>query len=200
MKQKKVIIFFLSFGVVAVLLVLNLGAHIRDTWQKPDKVLEVIGVKPGMVIGEPGAGRGYFTLKLARKVGPAGKIYANDIVQSYLDTIKDKARKEKLANIVTIKGEVTEPLFPEGELDMVFMSLVLHDLTQPAAFLKNLKPSLKPNAPLVILERSPEKTNDTSGHFWKREKILKTVKAAGYKLDRIETFLPKDNIYIYYVE
>ena len=82
----------------------------------------------------------------------------------------------------------------------VLMSLVLHDLTRPVAFLKNLKPSLKPNAPLVILERSPEKTNPDSVHFWKREKILKTVEAAGYKLDRIETFLPRDNIYIYYAE
>lgn len=195
---KKPIIFLLLTGLL-LLPALNPGAHVRDTWQKPDNVLEVIGVRPGMVIGEPGAGRGYFTLKLARKVGPTGKIYANDIVQKYLDTIEEKTREEGLTNIVTIKGKVADPLFPKGRLDMVFMSLVLHDLTQPVAFLKNLEPSLKPNAPLVILERSPEKTYDSS-HFWKQEKILKTVKAAGYKLDRIETFLPRDNIYIFYAE
>jgi len=188
-----------------LLAALNLGAEFwdwesRDTWQKPGKVLEVVGVKPGMVIGEPGAGKGYFTFKLARKVGPTGKIYANDIIKKYLDSIKKKTRKEGLTNIVTVKGKVTDPLFPRGQLDMVFMCYVLHHLTQPVAFLKNLRPGLKPNAPVVILEQDPGKTNSTTGHFWKQEKILETVKAAGYKLDRIETFLPRDNIYIYYAE
>ena len=194
--------FLLIFLLLAAL---NLGAgdwdwQSRDTWQKPNKVLETVGVKPGMVIGEPGAGQGYFTLKLARKVGPTGKIYANDIIKKYLDSIKKKARKEGLTNIVTIKGKETDPLFPGGQMDMVFMCLVLHDLTRPVAFLKNLKPCLKPNAPLVIIEQDPEKTGSTSGHFWQQAKILETVKAAGYKLDRIETFLPRDNIYFYYAE
>lgn len=172
----------------------------RDSHQQPDKVLEVIGVKPGMVIGEPGAGKGYFTLKLARKVGPTGKIYANDIAQKELDILKSKVEKEGLTNVVIIKGNVTDPLFPEGQLDMVFMSYVLHDLSKPVPFLENLKPGLKANAPLVILERDPEKYDKTSWHFWKKGKVLKTVKAAGYRLDRIETFLPRDNIYIFYAQ
>jgi ubiquinone/menaquinone biosynthesis C-methylase UbiE len=182
-----------------ILPVLILGAESRDTWQQPDKVLEVIGIKPGMVIGEPGAGRGYYTFRLARKVGPTGKIYANDIVESKLNTIKKRAKREGFTNIVTIKGEVKDPLFPVNELDMVFMSYVLHDLDRPTAFLKNLRAYLKPDTPLVILEQAPEKTGET-WHFWKKGKILKTVNAAGYRLERIETFLPKDNIYFFYME
>jgi ubiquinone/menaquinone biosynthesis C-methylase UbiE len=182
------------------LAVSNLWADSRDTWQQPGKVMEVIGVKPGMVIGEPGAGRGYFTFKLARKVGPTGKIYANDIVDSYLDTIKEKSQKVGLKNIVTILGKVEDPLFPKGELDMVFMCYVFHHLEKPVAFLKNLKPSLKPNAPLVILEQDPEKSPGATGHFFYREKVLKLVKAGGFKLIRTETFLTKDNIYIYQAE
>ncbi len=183
-----------------VLVVPSLWAESRDTWQQPEKVMEVIGVKPGMVIGEPGAGRGYFTLKLARKVGPTGKIYANDIVESSLKTIKEKSQKAGLKNIVTIKGKVEDPLFPKGELDMVFMSYVFHHLEKPVAFLENLKLSLKPNALLVILEQDPKKSPSAAGHFFYREKVLRLVKAGGYKLVRIETFLPKDNIYIYQVE
>lgn len=177
----------------------HLGAERRDTWQQPDKVLEVIGVKPGMVIGEPGAGKGYFTFKLARKVGPRGKIYANDIAEEDLGIIKKRARREHFSNIVTLLGEIEDPLFPPGEMDMVFMSYVLHDLERPVPFLKNLKPCLKPHAPLVVLEQAPEKTGNT-WHFWKKEKILKTVQAAGYRLDRMETFLLRDNIYVFYVE
>lgn len=206
MKKVNVIQAILFFGLA--LLVFSLALHAeyeyekphRDSYQKPDKVLEVIGVKPGMVIGEPGAGKGYFTLKLARKVGPTGKIYANDIAQKELDILKSKVKKQGLTNVVIIKGKLTDPLFPEGQLDMVFMSYVLHDLSRPVPFLENLKPSLKANAPLVILERDPEKYDKTAWHFWKKEKILKTVKAAGYRLDRIETFLPRDNIYIFYAQ
>jgi ubiquinone/menaquinone biosynthesis C-methylase UbiE len=202
--MKKANIIQVTLFPVLALLVFGLALHAkyeyqhRDSYQKPDKVLEVIGVKPGMVIGEPGAGKGYFTLKLARKVGPTGKIYANDIAQKELDILKSKVKKQGLTNVVIIKGKVTDPLFPEGQLDMVFMSYVLHDLSRPVTFLENLKPSLKANAPLVILERDPEKYTKTAWHFWKKEKVLKTVKAAGFRLDRIETFLPRDNIYIFY--
>ena len=187
----------LGLGLMAALL--PLGAEERDTWQQPEKVLQVIGVKPGMVIGEPGAGRGYFTFKLARKVGPQGKIYANDIAGQELEIIKRRAVREGFTNIVICKGEIEDPLFPPGVMDMVFMSYVLHDLERPLPFLKNLKSCLKPGAPLVVLEQAPEKTGNT-WHFWKREKILKTVQAAGYRLDHIETFLVKDNIYIFYAD
>jgi ubiquinone/menaquinone biosynthesis C-methylase UbiE len=199
MKMKRKNLMQVIFFSGLILPVLILGAESRDTWQQPDKVLEVIGIKPGMVIGEPGAGKGYYTFRLARKVGPTGKIYANDIVEKELKHIKKRAKKEGFTNIVTIKGEIEDPLFPGDELDMVFMSYVLHDMDRPVAFLKNLRAYLKPDTPLVILEQSPEKTGDT-GHFWKKEKILKTVKAAGYRLERIEDFLPKDNIYFFYME
>jgi ubiquinone/menaquinone biosynthesis C-methylase UbiE len=199
MKMKRKNLMQVIFFTGLILAVLILGAESRDTWQQPDKVLEVIGIKPGMVIGEPGAGRGYYTFRLARKVGPTGKIYANDILEKDLNTIKKRAKREGFTNIVTIKGKITDPLFPNGELDMVFMSYVLHDLDRPAAFLKNLRAYLKLDTPLVILEQAPEKTGDT-GHFWEKEKILKTLKAVGYRLERIETFLAKDNIYIFYME
>jgi ubiquinone/menaquinone biosynthesis C-methylase UbiE len=199
MKMKRKNLMQVIFFTGLILPVLILGAESRDTWQQPEKVLEVIGIKPGMVIGEPGAGRGYYTFRLARKVGPTGKIYANDIVENKLNTIKNRAKTEGFTNIITIKGEIEDPLFPRGELDMVFMSYVLHDLERPAAFLKNLRAYLKPGTPLVVLEQAPEKTGAT-WHFWKKEKILNTVKAAGYRLERIETFLPKDNIYFFYME
>jgi ubiquinone/menaquinone biosynthesis C-methylase UbiE len=194
-----------GFKVCVLALVLLLAApalwgESRDRWQQPAKVMNVLGIKPGMIIGEPGAGKGYFTFKLARQVGPQGIIYANDIDDDKLDTLKDRIRKEGYKNIVTIKGEVEDPLFPNGKLDMVFMCYVLHDLEEPVPFLKNLKPSLKPNAPLVILERDPGKWSDAIGHFLKKKKLMKLVESAGYRLERIETFLSRDNIYIYRAE
>ena len=74
----------------------------RDSWQKPEKVMDAIGVKPGMIIGEAGAGSGYFTFKLAKRVGDTGKIYANDISQWALNRLKNRCEREKVENIEII--------------------------------------------------------------------------------------------------
>lgn len=169
----------------------------RDDWQQPARVLDAIGVKPGMVIGEPGAGWGYFTLKLAKKVGPTGKVYANDISDYALGKLKEKLKDEGIKNVQVIKGTTVDPLFPVGKMDMVFMSYVIHDMTRPLEFMKNLKPALKPGATVVLLEQDPDKHADAAGHFFKKKKILRIMKKAGYTLDRIEDFLERDTIYIY---
>jgi len=166
----------------------------RDRWQQPEKIMDAVGIKPGMVIGEAGAGRGYFTFKMAQRLGKIGKIYANDIVQRELDYIKDRCKKEGIENIETILGEVEDPLFPKGEMDLVIMVYVFHDLEKPVAFLKNIKPCLKPGAIVVIVDGDPEK--QSSRHFLKKETVLEKIEEANYELVRIETFLPRDSIYI----
>ena len=168
----------------------------RDSWQQPEKVLDAIGITAGMTVGEVGAGSGYFTFKMARRVGPTGLIYANDIDQGALRSIEDGAKRRKIEHIVTVRGEVADPLFPPGVMDLVIMVYVFHDLAKPVELLRNLKPSLKPNAPLVILERDPEKMPSANGHFYKRDNLLKLTSEAGFRLVRVETFLSRDNMYI----
>jgi len=158
--------------------------------------LDAIGVKAGMTIGEVGAGNGYFTFKMARRVGPTGLIYANDIDQDALRGIATSAKRRKIEHIVTVRGEVANPLFPPGVIDLAIMVYVFHDLAKPVELLQNLIPSLKPNAPLVILERDPEKMPSAKGHFYDKDKLLKLASEAGFELVRVETFLPRDNIYI----
>jgi len=169
----------------------------RDAWMKPEKVMDAIGVKPGMVIGEGGAGEGYFTFKLARRVGTKGRIYANDIVERVLRVIENRCEKEDIVNITTILGEVDDPLFPEDELDMVVMVVAFHDFEKPVAWLENVRPSMKRNATLVIIERDPDRWGRGESHFMTKEEILDTVKKADYQLVRIETFLPRHNVYIF---
>jgi predicted methyltransferase len=168
----------------------------RDSWQQPEKVMDAIGVKAGMTIGEVGAGNGYFTFKLAARVGPTGLIYANDIDPDGLQNIKAGARQRRIDHIVTVRGEVADPLFPPGVMDLVIMVYVFHELAEPVELLRNLKPSLKPDAPLVILERDPGKIHSTLDHFYDQDKLLQLVREAGYELVRVETFLARDNIYI----
>ena len=169
----------------------------RDSWQQPEKIMDTVGIREGMVIGEVGAGEGYFTFKLAKRVGSNGFVYANDIKARVLKIIERRCEEEGYNNIKTVLGEVDDPKFPKNELDMVIMVIAFHDFAKPVELMQNLKASLKPTATVVIVERDPDKWEHGRHHFMTKDEILKTVENANYELLRIETFLPRDNIFIY---
>jgi ubiquinone/menaquinone biosynthesis C-methylase UbiE len=169
--------------------------------QPPDKVLPAIGVRPGMVIGEVGAGRGRYTVHLAREVGDSGKIYAEDINAGSLEYLRRRSADEGIRNVETILGEVDNPLFPKASLDMAFMVLTYHHLARPVELLKNLIPSLKPGATIVIIDPDPERDEDRGGHeSTSVEKMRREAYRAGLRVVRIETFLERDNIFILQVK
>ena len=173
------------------------GQADRETWQPPEKIMDAIGVEPKMRIGEAGAGTGYFTFPLASRVGPEGIVYANDISTSSLDVIRDRADAEGLVNIEIVVGAVEDPLFPEKDLDMVVMVYVLHMLEKPVEFLRNVRKYMGPGALLVIIERNGTRDRAHYPSFMTKKQVLETMGETGYALDRTETFLPKDTIYIY---
>jgi ubiquinone/menaquinone biosynthesis C-methylase UbiE len=168
----------------------------RDRDHQPERVMDAVGLQPGMVVGEVGAGRGYFTFWLARRVGAAGKVFANDISRSALSAIERRCQNEGITHIETVLGKVEDPLLPESALDMVFIVNAFHDLEKPVELLDNLLPSLKPGGVVVIMDRDPEKIRDPGGHFLTREEVLAKISASRFVLDRIETFLPHHNVYI----
>lgn len=172
------------------------GSSSRDRIEQPEKVMEATGVKPGMVIGEIGAGNGYFTFWLARGVGETGKVYANDIDSSALAAIERKRENEKVANVETILGTLEDPGLPAGTLDMVFIVNAFHDLARPVELLANLLPALKPGATVVIMDRDPARFSDSHGHFLTREKVEEIVGRSVFELERVETFLRDHNLYI----
>ena len=174
------------------------GQSGRDNWQQPQRVLDSLGVKEGMVIGEVGAGDGYFTYHLARRVGNNGLVYANDIDDDELNKIRNKVKKDSITNIITILGESTETNFPDSTMEMIIMVYVFHHLDEPVDFFKNLKRTLKTGAPIVILERDPDKYSGWSGHFYPKQKVISIIEKTGYRLQKIYTFLSRDNIYVVY--
>ncbi len=182
-------------GALACVLGFSVGQVSRDRIHQPKKVMDAVGLREGMVIGEVGAGSGYFTFHLARRVGDSGKVYANDISQSALDSLERRNRQEGLSNIVTVLGEFQDPLLPAG-LDMVFIVNAFHDIAQQVPLLNNLAKSLKPGAVVVIVDRDPEKVRDSTGHFLTRTEVLEKIEKSAFHLDRIETFLVHHNIYI----
>ena len=187
--------YFLILFCVVMWIVPLRADDVKDNWHQPDKVMDLVGVKAGMIIGEVGAGHGYFTFKLSKRVGESGKIYANDISRSALRYLRDHCEREGITNIETVIGEVVNPLLPK-DLDMVFIVNAFHDLARPVELLNNLALSLKPDAHVVILDRDPEKVNYSTDHFLSREKILEKIEESVFELELLETFLPQHNIYI----
>ncbi len=169
----------------------------RDRWQQPDAIMDSVGVKAGMVIGEAGAGDGYFTFHLAKRVGDKGMVYANDIDEGALEDLRDRMKREGVTNIVTVLGEVDDPVYPRGDLDMVTMMLAFHDFSEPQAWMANVIQYMKPDARLVIVDRDPDKTRSSWDHFMTKAQILAAMEKTRFVLEHVYTFLERDNIYVY---
>jgi len=144
-----------------------------------ERAMDAAGVAPGMVVGEAGAGDGYFTLPMARRVGAAGAVYANDISRRALDHLQSNARRERLDNVHIVEGDTDDPRFPRRDLELVVIVHAFHDFSQPVDWLRNVKQYLRPGATLAIIDRDPGQ--GAEGHFWPRERILRYAADAGFE-------------------
>jgi len=164
--------------------------------QPPEKVMDAMGVEPGMVVGEVGAGTGRYTIWLAKRVGEDGLIYANDISRKSLDHLEERCERLGIGNVKIIMGGVIEPGFPENSLDIAFMINVYHHLDDRKGLLRNLIPALKPGGILAIVENDPAKSGDSVHSATPQDDFAKQVGEAGFEVVRVETFLVRVNLYI----
>jgi ubiquinone/menaquinone biosynthesis C-methylase UbiE len=166
---------------------------VNNAIQPPELVMNIVGIKEGMVVGEFGAGYGRWTIFLATRVGEKGCVYANDIEKSSLKFLEKRCQDEGLKNVRTILGKYEDPLFLKESLDLAFSSLVYHEIENPVAFLKNLVPSLKPNAPIIIIDNDPTKNTEKSniGRDWEKE-----FDDAGLEITKKEFLPERDVIFI----
>ena len=130
----------------------NLDRPERIAGLKIDKVLPLLKLKPGDKVADIGAGTGAFSLPLAVAVAPSGKVYAVDIDPGLLDYIAQKAKKENVENIQTVKGEFSDPKLPTRDVDLGFFHDVLHHIENRQAYLKALGTYMKPNGRIALIE------------------------------------------------
>ncbi len=203
---------FVRMGRIAVFVMLLAAAFLLaqertfqvEGWEKglnrrqpPVKIMDTIGMKPGMVIGEIGAGRGRMTMWIADRVGDSGTVYANDIDRRALEHLKERCKRDGFQNVEIIIGEVEDPKLPASALDIAFMINVYHHLDSPVSLIRNILPSLKTDGILVIVDCDPDKVDWGKEHGCNRKKdMVRELKEAGFEVVRIETFLNEDNIYI----
>ena len=176
---------------------LTLPGEVRlNERQPPEFVLKTIGIRPGMSIGEVGAGRGRYTVQIASRIAPDGRLYANDIDRDSLESLRRRCAGLGFNNVEIVTGTVTETHLPEKALDLVIMVNVVHCLADPVALLRNAGTSLKPDGQMAVVEGNLDKAPSAAGEWFSRVKLMGIFEAAGYSLVREDASLPQDNIYI----
>ncbi len=120
------------------------------------QVMDDMGIKPGSSVADIGAGGGWFTLLAARRVGPQGRVYAEEILPKYTRFIQKRAQREGLKNVRTILGSTTNPRLPLNTLDAVMILNAYHEFEQPLAMLRHVSASMKHGARLAFIERDDD--------------------------------------------
>jgi ubiquinone/menaquinone biosynthesis C-methylase UbiE len=124
----------------------------RETEEAPNRLVSALGLKPGNQVGDVGAGSGYLTWRMARVVGPTGKIYANDIQPEMIAFLRTNLLVRGITNVVPVLGTTTDPRLPDNTLDLILLVDVYHECDHPWEMTRRMTDALKPGGRLVFVE------------------------------------------------
>jgi ubiquinone/menaquinone biosynthesis C-methylase UbiE len=128
----------------------------REAWQKPDQVMDALGVAEGTIVADLGAGGGWFTVRLAHRVGPNGRVYAVDVQRLMIEAISRRVQREGYANVVSVLGAEDDPKLPEdASLDAVLIVDAFPEMPDPVKLLRNVARKLKPQGRIGIIDYRP---------------------------------------------
>ena len=171
----------------------------RELEEQPDKAIDLLHLSKGMTVADIGAGSGYMTWRLAVRVGPPGKVYANDIQPKMLDLLRQNMAQRKLTNVEPVLGAVDDPKLPPGALDLALMVDVYHEFSEPQKMLRHIRESLKPSGRLVLLEYRAEDPSVPirAEHKMTVAQVKAEVEPEGYRLAKTLEDLPRQHIIIF---
>jgi len=171
----------------------------RDLWQLPGQIMDALGVAEGSVVADIGAGAGWFTIRLARRVGPNGIVHSEDIQPQMLEATGRRVSKEGLRNVRTVRGTADDPKLPPGALDAVLVVDTYHEIEYPEALLRNIATSLKPQGRVGVVDFKKDGLGPGPALEDRVDPdvIVRDAEAAGLKLVRRETFLPYQFLLIF---
>lgn len=124
----------------------------RDRLGEAEEVMRLAGVRSGMWVADVGAGKGYYTIRLGRAVGPKGRVLAEDIVPEVTDTLAERVQRERLDNVAVKLGAPDNPMLPAASFDRIFLVHMYHEVASPYAFLWHMRQALKPDGLVVVVD------------------------------------------------
>ncbi len=171
----------------------------RAREEHPDQALDAIGIAKGAVVADIGAGVGYFTEKLARRVGPSGKVYANDIQPGMLAQLRKNMAAAGITNFEAVLGGEDDPHLPQASIDLALLVDVYHEFSKPREMLRHIRESLKPGGRLVLLEYRQEdpKVPIRPEHKMSVKGVRAEIEPEGYRFEKTIESLPEQHIIIF---
>jgi ubiquinone/menaquinone biosynthesis C-methylase UbiE len=170
-----------------------LDAPDRDLWQRPDLIMDAMGIADGSVVADIGAGSGWFTIRLARRVGPQGLVYAEDVQQEMINAISRRVSREGFNNVQAKLGTINDPKLPRQSLDAALLVDSFHEVDEKdrVTMLANLAKALKPSGRLGIIDFRLDGTGPGPAPEERvsPDVVVNAANAAGLKLIRQEPFL-----------
>lgn len=124
----------------------------RERAGEAEKVMELLGVGPGLAVADIGAGAGYYVRHLSRRVGPAGRVFAQDVEPRYLDGLRRRVAREGWGNVSLVLGAPHDPRLPPRSVDLALLVHMYHEIEQPFGLLHNLVPAMRPGGRVAILD------------------------------------------------
>jgi SAM-dependent methyltransferase len=168
----------------------------RDAWQKPHEVIQQLSIKPDARVADVGAGTGYFAARLANML-PQGKVYAVDIEPDMVRYLGERARREKLQNLLPVAGAPDDPMLPE-KVDLILLVDVYHHIEDRSAYFRRLRASLRPGGRIAIIDfklDSPE--GPPRAARIGPEAVVAEMASAGYVVAAEHAFLPRQYFLIF---
>jgi len=174
----------------------------RDQEEAPDVALDVLKIPKGASVADIGAGSGYITERLAARVGPTGRVFANDVQPQMLDMLSRRLAAKRIANVTLVQGSVDDPKLLPASVDLELMVDVYHELSQPQLMLQHLREALKPGGRLVLLEYRKEDPAIPikPEHKMSVAEAKLEIEAEGFTLSKVDEALPRQHILIFTVK
>lgn len=171
----------------------------RETEERPQLMIDALEIKPGQTIADLGAGSGYYSFRIAPLVGPSGRVLAIDIEPAMLRVIDERARREHVANVQTLRSSEQDPLLPANSVDLLFMVDVYHELAYPYEVMQKVRAALKPDGRVALIEFRAEDpaVQIKPLHKMSERQIIKELTAAGFRHVKTVRTLPIQHLVIF---
>ncbi|MBP7952384.1 MAG: class I SAM-dependent methyltransferase [Sphingorhabdus sp.] len=150
----------------------------RDGAGEAEKVMDWAGIALGSTVADIGAGEGYYTVRLAKRVGNKGRVLAQDIDRPALQRLGERIARERLDNVAIKEGAADDPRLPANSFDRIFLVHMYHEVSEPYAFLWRLAPALAKGGQVIVVDRD----RPTNQHGIPPKLLFCEFEAAGYRL------------------
>jgi ubiquinone/menaquinone biosynthesis C-methylase UbiE len=171
----------------------------RESEERPQQTIAALEIRPGQTVADLGAGSGYYTFRIAPLVGASGKVLAIDVEPAMLRVVAERARRESVTNVETVRSSPRDPNLPAGSIDLLFMVDVYHELEYPYEMLREVHTALRPEGRVALIEYRAEdpKVMIKAVHKMSERQIIRELEAAGFRHLKTVRTLPVQHLVIF---